>query len=64
MSRTTVSKIGIYTKMNSKMDAQSSNPSFNWNSTDVVVEWKAFRKHTKFTFNMPIGQRTKRNAAA
>ena len=54
LSRTTVSKIGIYTKINSKMDAQSRNPSFNWNSTDLVVEWKAFRKHRKFAFRTPL----------
>ena len=40
--------------MNSKMDAQSRNPGFNWNSTDLVVEWKAFRKPRKFTFRAPL----------
>ena len=37
--------------MNSKMVAQSRNPGLNWN---LVVEWKAFRKHTKFAFRAPL----------
>ena len=36
------------TQMNSKMDSASSNPKFNWDSADLVGEWKAFRQHVEF----------------
>ena len=30
------------------MDSASSNPKFNWDSADLVGEWKAFRQQIKF----------------
>ena len=40
--------------MNSKMDTASDNPKFNWDSTDLVGEWKAFRQHVEFIFKGPL----------
>ena len=40
--------------MNSKMDTASSNPKFNWDSADLVGEWKAFRQHVEFMFKGPL----------
>ena len=34
--------------MNSKTDTASSSPTFNWDSADLVGEWKAFRLHVEF----------------
>ena len=36
------------------MDTASSNPKFNWDSADLVGEWKAFRQHVEFTFKGPL----------
>ena len=40
--------------MNYKMDTQASNPHFNWDSADLVGEWKAFRQHAEFMFRGPL----------
>jgi len=34
------------------MDTASSNPKFNWDSADLVGEWKAFRQHVEFFCGM------------
>ena len=44
--------------MNSKMDTASSNPKFNWDSADLVGEWKAFRQHVEFMFKGPLRAKT------
>ena len=36
------------------MDTASSNPKFNWDSADLVGEWKAFRQHVEFMFKGPL----------
>ena len=36
------------------MDTASSNPKFNWDSADLVGEWKAFRQHVEFMFKDPL----------
>ena len=40
--------------MDGKMDTASSNPKFNWDSADLVGEWKAFRQHVEFMFKGPL----------
>ena len=32
------------------MDAQTSNPHFDWDSADLVGKWEAFRPHAEFMF--------------
>ena len=48
--------------MNSKMDTASSNPKFNWDSADLVGEWKAFRQHVEFMFQRSIEGEERRRA--
>ena len=36
------------------MDAQTSNPHFNWDSADLVEEWRAFRQQAEFMFKGPL----------
>ena len=43
-----------------RLDVVSSNPKFNWDSADLVGEWKAFRQHVEFMFK---GRRTKKSDA-
>ena len=45
--------------MNSKMDTASGNPTFNWDSADLVGEWKAFRQHAEFMFKGPLRAKNK-----
>ena len=40
--------------MNSKTDTASTSPKFNWDSADLVGEWKAFRQHAEFMFKRPL----------
>ena len=48
--------------MNSKMDTASSNPKFNWDSADLVGEWKAFRQHVEFLFKGPLRAKNEERA--
>ena len=40
----------VSSQMNCKMDAQTSNPHFDWDSADLVGKWEAFRPHAEFMF--------------
>ena len=50
--------------MNCKMDAQTSNPHFDWDSADLVGKWEAFRPHAEFMLKGYREERTKKKSAA
>ena len=54
----------VSSQMNCKMDAQTSNPHFDWDSADLVGKWEAFRPHAEFMLKGYREERTKKKSAA